>query len=141
MAVRSRLKPYGAALVAVRALREVIERELAAGLTLIEIHEKYREQLPVSYERFRIHVSREITGTAGSRGGRVTGTPPSQHKAPALDQPVAVPLSNLRPSLSPEKREQPNDNPSQTRHEPKRIVARVPDVDWLVQGIRRKPKE
>ncbi|MCF3949006.1 MULTISPECIES: TraK family protein [Acidiphilium] len=71
MAEKTPPKFYGAARVAVRAMRDVIEAELAAGLTLKEIHQKYRDRCTVSYERFRIHISREITGTAGSRGGQV----------------------------------------------------------------------
>jgi hypothetical protein len=77
-------------------MREVIERDLAAGMTLTEIHEKYREQFPVSYGRFRTHVSREITLTAGSRGGKVPKKgdlglkPPQKDSTPQSPSPKAL---------------------------------------------------
>lgn len=60
---------WGAARVAVRALREVITRELAEGHPLTATYDRHKARIPTSYERFRIHVAREITNTAGSRGG------------------------------------------------------------------------
>jgi hypothetical protein len=60
---------WGAARVAVRALREVITRELAEGHPLTATYDRHKARIPTSYERFRIHGAREITNTAGSRGG------------------------------------------------------------------------
>ena len=62
---------WGAARVAVRALRDIIARELFEGHPLTVIYARHKARIPASYERFRVHVAREITNTAGSRGGRL----------------------------------------------------------------------
>lgn len=79
-------KLYGAARVVVRAMRTIIEQELDAGLTVREIYDRHRADIPVSLVRFRVHVAREITGTAGSRGGYVPNARPGR-QARTLVQP------------------------------------------------------
>jgi hypothetical protein len=95
----------------------------------------------VSYTHFADLVAREITGKASSPSGKAA----IERSAPAqeIDQGtiIAAPRSDPSPIPSPEKQEQPNGKPSETSQRPKRIVTRVPDVDWLVHGIKREPKE
>lgn len=84
-------KRWGAARVVVLAMRSTIEQELDAGLTVRAIYERHKAEIPVSLDRFRAYVGREITGTAGSRGGYVPnplpGRPAKKSKAtqPSLD--------------------------------------------------------
>lgn len=119
----------------------MIEAALAERKTVSMIYDEISETIPVSFNWFRLYVAREITGKAGSRGGRVAAKPPLPHKETSVDAPLASHQSTPQPLSSPEKSEQENGNPSQASERPKRIVTRVPDVDWLVHGIRREPKE
>lgn len=57
--------------VAFHALQETVKAEIDAGYTVRMIYDRHREAIPVSYEQFRAYIARDITGTAGSRGGRV----------------------------------------------------------------------
>ena len=63
----------GAARVALHALRLEIEAGLEARKTVAMIYRELepRMTVPVSLWWFRVFVSREITGTAGSQGGHV----------------------------------------------------------------------
>ncbi|MHB1304534.1 MAG: hypothetical protein ACYCZB_13815 [Acidiphilium sp.] len=127
--------------VAFHALRPEIEAGLSAQKPVIMIYDELKDRIPSGYEWFRQYVAREITGKAGSRGGRVAGKRPLPHKAPVLDQPTASPLSNRQSALSPENQEQSNRSPSQLVERPKRIVTRVPDIERLVFGAKGRPKE
>jgi len=108
-------KARGAARVAVRALRQTIERELADGHPLTATHARHKARIPASYERFRAHVAREITNTAGSRGGRLprglaigeagasgAGVPPAARPpfAPVPSEPKAPELTREPPKGS-----------------------------------------
>ncbi|GAN80400.1 hypothetical protein [Acidocella aminolytica] len=57
--------------VALHALRPEIEAGLAAQKPVIMIYDELKDRIPSGYEWFRQFVAREITGKAGSRGGRV----------------------------------------------------------------------
>ncbi len=118
----------------------MIEAALAERKTVSMIYDEVSETIPVSFNWFRLYVAREITGKAGSRGGRVAAKPPLPYKKTSVDV-QSPPQSSQRAFSSPEKPEKENGNPSQASERPKRIVTRVPDVDWLVHGIRREPKE
>ncbi len=127
--------------MAFRALKDTVAVEIAAGEPLTVIYRRHQKSIPISYGQFQKYVAREITGKIGSRGGGVTPKLLSPHKAPVLDQPAAVPLPNPQPALAPEKREQMDGTPIQTRQQPKRFVTRIPDIDRLVYGRKGKPKE
>lgn len=57
--------------VALHALRPEIEAGLAAQKPVIMIYDELKDRIPSGYEWFRQFVAREISGTAGSRGGKV----------------------------------------------------------------------
>ena len=138
---------WGAARVAVRALRDIIARELAEGHPLTVIYDRHKARIPASYERFRVHVAREITNTAGSRGGRLprrlaigglgasgagipsAAPPPS---APVPSEPQAPETTKEPPKGSKAWREKHGiaDDPT-----PKPVfTARIPDLKRLAHG-------
>jgi hypothetical protein len=57
--------------VVLHALRPEIEAGLAAHKPVIMIYDELKDRIPSSYEWFRRFVAREITGKAGSQGGRL----------------------------------------------------------------------
>ena len=138
---------WGAARVAVRALRNIIARELAEGHPLTAIYDRHKARIPASYERFRVHVAREITNTAGSRGGRLprrlaiggpgasgAGTPSAAPppSAPVPSEPQAPETIKEPPKGSKAWREKHGiaDDPT-----PRPVfTARIPDLKRLAHG-------
>ena len=130
---------WGAARVAVRALKDIITRELAEGHPLTAIYARHKARIGVSYERFRVHVAREITHTAGSRGGRLPirdaaragrSAEPAPVPSPALPEPG---VQELDPPKGSKAWRQKHGVLDRARRETP-FVARIPDIHRLVHG-------
>ena len=138
---------WGAARMAVRALRDIIARELAEGHPMTAIYARHKARIPASYERFRVHVAREITNTAGSRGGRlprrlaIGGLGASGAGAPSAAPPPSAPVPSE--PQAPETTKEPPKGSKAWREKhgiaddtaPKPVfTARIPDLKRLAHG-------
>ena len=147
MAKKAPSNVWGAARVAVRALRDVIERELAGGHPLTAIYQRHKARIPASYERFRVHVAREITNTAGSRGGRlprrfaIGGPGASGASTPSAVRPPSAPVPSEPQAPEPTKEPPKGSKAWREKHgiadDPASkpvFTARIPDLKRLAHG-------
>lgn len=131
--------------VAFYALRETVKAELDAGYTVRMIYDRHREAIPVSYEQFRAYIARDITGTAGSRGGRVNRR--NARPVPARQQPPAAGNEASESTIPTQPAPSGPPNPTMWSDEQgilqrgKVWEQRTPDLDALVFGIKRKPDQ
>lgn len=96
MEFRKKSLRRGAVRVALQAIRPEIESRLAAGMTASMIYDELRNKIPTTVEWFRTYVSREITKTAGSKGGRVPARFKKASQPPAPTNSNKV-LGEIRP--------------------------------------------
>lgn len=140
-------KQWGAGRVAFLALRDVVAKAIDEGHPLTAIYRRHAEQIPVSYAQFQKYVARHITGTVGTRGGRVSGRIQPASAAPAPNAAQAA-----EPPQEPAAQGRPNSDHApfgsmewRKRHgipEPDReyrpaFVVREPDLESLVFGRKR----
>ncbi|MDE8345760.1 MAG: hypothetical protein POH28_06230 [Acidocella sp.] len=90
----TQIKMRGMARMAFRSVRKDVAAEIEAGSTLkLSWLKHFGQNSPqaVSYTHFAGLVAREITGKAGSRGGRAPGKPQLARHSPQTD--AAAPIN------------------------------------------------